>query len=287
MARQIYQLIDSGLFRKLEQIGPYRLIRPSAQSIWEPKLPKQEWDKADAVFTRTSGGDGSWNILNRKIPDEWMIESGPIKLVIRLTDFGHVGLFPEHHDWAMLKSQIDASKKEKPEFKVLNLFAYTGATSLAAASFGANVTHIDASKTSVSWARENAAASNMTDKPVRWIVEDVQKFVSREIRRESKYEGVILDPPSFGRGPRGDVWKVEDHLIPLMKNLKEILSKDYSFFQLSAHSQGMTPIALENVLRDTLKIKTKNISAFEMTVSEAKNGRRLPSGACAVYQRHI
>lgn len=287
MASPAYQLLDTGNFQKLEQIGSVRLIRQSLQSIWGPRLPKGEWDKADAIFTRGKGGDGKWTIRNKKMPKEWKIQSGVITLAIRLTDFGHIGIFPEHHDWDHLKKQIDQCKSKGGEFKLLNLFAYTGTTSLAAAHLGAQVTHVDASKTSVAWGRENAEASGLSDLPIRWMVDDVQKFLAREIRRGSRYQGIILDPPSFGRGPKGNVWKIEEHLLGFLDDLTQIMADDFCFMQLSAHSPGTTPIALQNLLEDALgRNKEGRFYSHEMTVSQ-EDGRRLPSGAAAIYERWI
>ena len=227
----------------------------------------------------------SGTIKNKKIPKEWKIQSGPITLVIRLTDFGHIGIFPEHHNWDHLKKQIDHVVKEGNEFKLLNLFAYTGTTSLAAAHLGAHVTHVDASKTSVAWGRENAQASGMDQLPVRWMVDDVQKFVAREIRRGTKYHGIILDPPSFGRGPKGGVWKIEEHLLGFLKELTQVMGDDFCFMQLSAHSPGTTPISLQNLLEDALGLDRKGrYYSHEMTVSQT-DGRRLPSGAAAIFER--
>lgn len=286
MASEHYQLLDSGNFQKLEQIGKVRLIRQSLQSIWAPKLPKSEWSKADATFTRGQGGDGKWTIHNKKMPKEWRVQAGPVSLIIRLTDFGHVGIFPEHHDWQRIENQIQSYKNNGgKEFKLLNLFAYTGTTSLAAAHLGASVTHVDASKASVAWGRENAQASQMEDLPVRWIVDDVQKFVAREIRRDAKYQGIILDPPSFGRGPKGGVWKIEDHLLGFLEELMKVADEDLCFMQLSAHSPGTTPISLQNLLEDAVGKTQKGVfSSHEMCVTQL-DGRRLPSGAAAVYER--
>jgi 23S rRNA (cytosine1962-C5)-methyltransferase len=284
MIKDSYHLIDSGNFRKLEAVGPYRISRPAAQAIWEPKLPRGEWAKVDASFTRGQGGDGSWEILNSKLPDHWILEIPPIRMVAKLTDFGHIGIFPEHHHWEKLEQQVKRKLDANEEFNVLNLFAYTGALTIAAASFGAKVVHVDASKTSVSWARENAEASNLGAAPIRWIIDDVQKFVAREVRRGSKYDAVVLDPPSFGRGPKGDLWKIEDHLILLMKDIRKILADDYSFLQLSSHSQGMTPIALENLLFDIVGNERGRIFSEEMCIADQAQSRNLPSGACAIYE---
>ncbi len=279
-----YRLIDSGNYRKLEAVGPYRISRPAAQAVWAPQYSSSEWSKVDAVFTRGSGGDGAWEIRNGRISEAWTIEVAQVRMVIKLTDFGHIGIFPEHHQWQRLEKQIRRKVSVEKPYHLLNLFAYTGAMTLAAASYGAHVVHVDASKTSVNWARENAAASNLDQAPIRWIVDDVQKFVAREIRRGSKYDAIILDPPSFGRGPKGDFWKIEDHLLPFMVDLRKILADDYSFVQLSSHSQGMTPIALQNLLHDVVGNIRGEIVCEEMCILDQARGRPMPSGACALYQ---
>lgn len=291
----MYQLLDTGDFQKLEQVGPYRLVRPAAQAVWRPRLPASDWAQADATFTRFSGGDGKWNIRNRKLPESWRIDAPAIgQLVIRLTDFGHLGIFPEQHrNWGLLGDAVKAHKAriapdaEVKEISVLNLFAYTGGSTLAAARAGGSVVHVDASKTSVNWARENAEASGLGDRPVRWIVDDVQKFVGREVRRGSKYHGIILDPPSYGRGPKGETWKIEEMLPPLLDDLKAILAPDFAFFLLSGHSAGYTPLALVNLMGQILDTKATDaaIVAEEMTVAEAGSGRILPSGASCLYVR--
>jgi 23S rRNA (cytosine1962-C5)-methyltransferase len=208
-----------------------------------------------------------------------------VKLVISLTDFGHLGIFPEQDtNWAKLHELIGRTKGDR-EINVLNLFAYTGGSTLACATAGAKVVHLDASKTSVAWARENADASGAADKPVRWIVDDVQKFVEREIRRGNKYQGIILDPPSFGRGANNEVWQVEDHLVPLLHNLKQILADDYLFILLSCHSNGYTPMALQNLLLDIVEPKSGRFEIGEMIIAEQDSGRVLPSGASALFVR--
>lgn len=283
--RDDYKLIDSGNFQKLEQVGPYRFVRPAAQAVWKPRLGADAWENVDATFNRFSGGDGKWTVHNRSLPKKWIIEQGPVKLVISLTDFGHLGIFPEQDaNWDKLNHLILKRKGDR-ELNVLNLFAYTGGSTLACATAGAKVVHLDASKTSVSWARENAEASGASDKPVRWIVDDVQKFVEREVRRGSKYQGIILDPPSFGRGTNNEVWQVEDHLVPLLANLKQILAEDYLFVLLSCHSNGYTPIALQNLLLDMVDGKRGSFDVREMLIHEQDSGRALPSGASALFIR--
>ena len=283
--RYDYKLIDSGNFQKLEQVGPYRFVRPAAQAVWKPRLADDQWKKVDASFNRLSGGDGKWTIHNHSLPKKWVIQQGPVKLVISLTDFGHLGIFPEQDaNWALLHDLINERKGSR-EINVLNLFAYTGGSTIACATAGAKVVHLDASKTSVAWGRENAEASGAADMPVRWIVDDVQKFVEREVRRGSKYHGVILDPPSFGRGTNNEVWQVEDHLVPLLTNIKQILADDYLFILLSCHSNGYTPMALQNLLLDVVDRDSGSLDIREMVISEQDSGRVLPSGASALFTR--
>lgn len=284
-----YQLLDTGNFQKLEQVGPYRVVRPAAQAVWRPRFPESEWRAADATFTRFSGGDGKWERRNRKLPENWKIAIPEIgHLVIRLTDFGHLGIFPEQHrNWARMGGLVAERKGAIKELNVLNLFAYTGGSSLACAAAGAHVAHVDASKTSVAWARENAEASNLSDRPVRWLVDDVQKFVSREVRRGTKYHGIILDPPSYGRGPKGESWKIEEMLPPLLDDLKKLLADDYVFVLLSSHSTGYTPLALVNLLSEICDPKAGSFESEEMVVAEEGSGRVLPSGASCLYVRRV
>jgi 23S rRNA (cytosine1962-C5)-methyltransferase len=273
-----YRLIDSGYFKKYEQIGAYRVIRPSAQAVWRSRQDPTLWE-ADAEFTRGSFGDGKWEFKN-KIPASWTIQINNLSVLIRLTDFGHIGIFPEHHSWSALDSAIERQLQKNMPFRLLNLFAYTGTVTLGASLAGAQVVHVDASKTSVAWARENAEASSLSANPIRWIVDDVQKFVQREIKRGSKYQGIVLDPPSYGRGVKGEIWKIEEHLMPLMDDLSELFDEDFAFLQLSAHSQGYTPIAMENILGSYLEGRGGIFSSMEMTVKD-DSSRLLPSGACA------
>ena len=289
-----YRLLDSGNFQKLEQVGPITLVRPAAQAVWRPRLSASAWQNADAIFTRFAGGDGKWSIKGKKLPAEWRLAvDGLGQLVIKLTDFGHLGIFPEQHaNWRRLTRLVEERRGfvgEGREYQVLNLFAYTGGSTLAVARGGAQVVHLDASKTSVAWARENAEASALGDRPIRWIVDDVQKFVAREVRRESKYHGIILDPPSFGRGPKGETWKIEEMLPPLLDDLKKILADDFSFVLLSSHSEGYTPRALVNLLGGMVDLGKGDVEAEEMVVFESgpapdlTGGRALPSGASAFF----
>jgi len=283
----MYKLIDSGNFQKLEQVGPYRLVRPSAQAVWRPRLPAAEWHRADATYTRFSGGEGKWDVRNRKLPETWTIDAPAAgRMVIRLTDFGHLGIFPEQHaNWGRLSRLVGAAAQTGRVLNVLNLFAYTGGSSMACAGAGASVVHVDASKTSVAWARENAEASGLAERKLRWIVDDVQKFVAREIRRGSKYHGVILDPPSYGRGAKGETWDIEAMLPQLLDAIRQLLADDFAFVLLSAHSEGYSPLALVNLLAEALPSGEGRYEAEEMTAREEDTGRPLPSGNSCLYIR--
>jgi 23S rRNA (cytosine1962-C5)-methyltransferase len=271
-----YQLIDSGNFKKLEQVGPYRMVRPSPQAVWEPRLAEREWQRVDATYTRFTGGDGKWQVSNRKMASHWKISFAGFSLVIERTDFGHLGIFPEQlTNWHRLQTIVkDAGR----QLSILNLFAYTGASSLACAAAGAKVVHVDASKTSVNWARENAQESGLGDAPIRWIVDDVRKFVERELRRGSRYDGIILDPPSYGRGAEGEVWKIEDHLVPLLASLKQLCSEQFKFLLLSAHSPSYSPLALHNLVGG-FRGENSVVTCEEMVIPEESSERMLPSGA--------
>ena len=279
-----YTLLDSGNYKKLEQVGPYRMIRPCLQAIWSPSKPK-EWRTRDFEFERSKEGKSEWKRFKKNLPNTWEINlSDHQKSLIKLTDFGHLGFFPEHHTHYTALENIISKNPEK-KLKVLNLFAYTGALSLFLARLGAEVTHLDASKKSIDWGKENLSLSNFDQKSIRWIADDVMKFVLREKRRGSLYDGVILDPPTFGRGTKGELWKIEEHLPVLLKELMDVLKENFSFIILSSHTPGHTPLVLKNLLSESTKEKTENLDAFELTVTEKLSKRELPSGSCAMYLR--
>lgn len=299
-----YNLLDCGNFMKLEQVGPWRIARPAAQAVWRPRLPESEWRRVDASFERFKGGDGKWTVHNRKLPQSWLLPCGPVTLNVKLTDFGHLGIFAEQdRNWPRLVDLVEAGRrriKNPDEFQVLNLFAYTGGSTLACARGGARVVHVDASKTSVAWARENAESSGLGGHPIRWIVDDVRKFVQREVRRGSRYHGIILDPPTYGRGVKGEIWQIEEHLPELLDDLEKILADDFAFIMLCAHSTGYTPIALKNLVTGMLAPRGHGIEnacehhAEEMIVEESIMGvagstqqsiRQLPSGAMCLTVR--
>lgn len=281
-----YRLIDSGDFEKLEQVGPYLLVRPSPQAVWG-KNPayKKDWQKWHAKFERHSGGGGAWQYGKglKKLPKEWQIAIGGLKFILQGTDFGHLGIFAEQQDnWQRFPDLILEAKKHHGDvpIKVLNLFAYTGGSSLACAKAGAEVAHVDASKTTVAWARRNGELNGSPDAPlkIRWLVDDAKKFVQKEINRGNRYHGIILDPPSFGRGNKGEVWKIEEDMLPLMAGLKQLMTDGFGFISLSSHSTGYTPAALTNILTAMFK-PSANVQylAEEMVIRHQPDSRLSPS----------
>ncbi|MEC7838703.1 MAG: class I SAM-dependent methyltransferase [Chlamydiota bacterium] len=276
MENDDYQLIDSGSGQKLELFGRYLVSRPAGQAVWNKQESDAEWNKAKASFTRED--EKKWN-LQKGLPTEWSITVSGIKFKIQPTDFGHLGIFPEQKpQWRWIQETI--SKENRP-IKVLNLFAYSGGSTLAAAKAGAEVVHLDASKGMVAWARENADLNNLTNAPIRWIIDDVKKFLKREIRRENRYDAIILDPPSFGRGSKGEVFKIEEDIIPLLNWCQELLSDDPLFILFSCHTPGFTPTALGNLVSQMMQDKAGTISTGEMFLEGTPEKFSLPSGAFA------
>lgn len=277
-----YKLLDSGNERKLEQVGDYRIDRPSAQAIWTPHLPAKDWVKVDAAYERGSSG-GEWE-FSEQIPRRFNIIYNSIYFQIKLTDFGHLGLFPEQAaNWDWMRSLIRKrmARTNGANLNVLNLFAYTGGSTLACSQAGAHVVHVDAAKGVVDWAKENAQLSHLEDRPIRWLVDDALKFVKRESRRGSKYQGIILDPPSFGRGPKGEVFKLENDLLPLLQACREILADNALFFLLSCHTPGFTPVTLSNQVAEVVIDRMGTLTSGEMLLFEEGSRRALPSGAYA------
>ncbi len=273
-----YQLLDSGDGRKLERFGAYVLVRPCSQALWRPTLSKEVWTKADATFTREGGN--SWTFRN-KVPSHWQTVVEGVRFKIAPTDFGHLGVFPEHSLlWQEMQALI-RSRKTRPN--VLNLFAYSGGATLAAAQAGASVCHLDASKPMVAWARENAALNRLQDAPIRWIVEDVLKFLKREIKRGVRYDGIILDPPSFGRGNNKEMFIIERDIHELLNLCIELMSADPLFLSFTTHTPGMTPIAMRHLMQQKMQGQSGKISVGEM-VLPAVNGFDIPSGSYALWQ---
>ena len=274
MTKDDYALIDSGEGRKLEKFGPYVLSRPAGQALWSPQQSPSVWKQAHAIFTR----EEQFNWQKEELPNDWEIDVEGIRFLLKPTDFGHLGIFPEQRPlWRWIRQQSHT------KLNVLNLFAYSGGATLAAAQGGAKVCHLDASKGMVSWARDNAKLNQLEKAPIRWIIEDVNKFLEREIRRGTRYDAIILDPPSFGRGAKGEVFKIEGQLVRLLENCRQLLTPSPTFVVLSCHTPGLTPKGLENLLKQTLKNLKGSIDSGEM-VLEGKNAFPLPSGGFARWQ---
>ncbi len=283
-----YTLIDSGSLEKLEQIGPYRVVRPSPAAIWRPRLPASEWDEADAHYHRSSTGGGRWVVKKGKtLPANWTAEVGGLTFRIKPTDFGHVGLFAEQQpNWDWITETCTRLAKTRGEApKVLNLFAHTGGSTLAAAKGGASVTHVDASKGVVTWAHENADLSGLGAAQIRWIVDDVTKFCEREQKRGARYDGIILDPPSFGRGSKGELWKIDEALPNLLAVLKGLLSERPGFVLITSHSAGYAAQTFANLLSDLLSGGGGGgFETLELGLTATADHRILPSGNCARWR---
>ncbi|MCW7473299.1 SAM-dependent methyltransferase [Leptospira levettii] len=273
-----YELLDSGDLSKLEIVGGYKLQRSSPTSAYGKETP-EIWKDLHATYIKNDSGSGHWN-FQKKVPESFTIEFSNLTFKIKLTPFGHIGLFPEQEtNW----NRIREIGKKKQGLEVLNLFAYSGGSTLACLDAGMSVCHVDASKGMVDWARENAKLSGLDSKPVRWIVDDVMKFIRREIKRGKKYQGLILDPPSFGRGSKGEVWKIEENLSELMDALMELSDSKPEFVILSCHSQGFSPLTLERILSSRIKTKG-NYETTELYIPET-SGKKYPAGFCTFFKK--
>ena len=275
-----YALIDSGDGKRLERFGAYRLVRPDPQCIWKPHQPVSEWEKADAVFTE---GDkqGHWE-KKKRIPEKWEMKYKQLRFYAKLSPFKHTGVFPEQHiHWDWLEKKLEQAKSTTHEgapIKVLNLFGYTGIASLACAAAGAEVTHIDASFPTIGWARENQVLSGLTKEKMRWILDDCLKFVEREVRRGSRYDGIIMDPPVFGHGPKGERWEFSNSFPLLIENCKKILSDHPIFLLINAYAVSASAIMLENVLQDTTSEFAGKVESGELALQEKESSRLLSTG---------
>ncbi len=244
-----YELIDATDGERLERWKDIILIRPDPQIMWSAKRTDKRWNDAHAVYHRSQSGGGHWEML-KKVPNVWSVDYKDLTFRLKPMDFKHTGLFPEQAvNWDLMAESI---KKANRPVKVLNLFAYTGGATVACLKAGASVTHVDASKGMVLWAKENAVVSGVSDKPVRWLVDDCMKFIAREIRRGNKYDGIVMDPPSYGRGPGGEVWKLEQQLGELLNLTAEILSDDPVFFLLNSYSGGISPTIINYMVNNTV-----------------------------------
>jgi len=273
-----YALLDSGHGRKLERYGRYTVVRPEPQCMWAPRLPAQAWEEADAVFDPSDEEDaGRWRFRGKAV-EAWPLAWGEAKFHGRFTAFRHLAFFPEQAaNWAWLDQRIRTrtQQQEGGQPKVLNLFGYTGVASLVMAAAGAAVTHVDASKKAVAWARENAELSGLSDRPIRWITEDARKYVQREARRGSRYDGIILDPPKYGRGPGGEVWRLFEDLPELAGLCAELLSEDASFLVLNAYAERISGAALCGLLAEKLPDRGGRIEWGELALTEEAGERQI------------
>lgn len=277
-----YTILDMANGEKLERWGNITLVRPDPQIIWSEKSTNL-WSSADAKYSRSNTGGGAWNI-NKNIPDSWTINYQDLKFNLKLMGFKHTGLFPEQaYNWNLIRETI---KKENREVKVLNLFAYTGGASIAALSAGASVVHVDSSRGMIDWAKENVKVNNLEDKPIRFLVDDVRKFVRREIRRGNKYDIIIMDPPSFGRGSKNEVWSIESDLSELIKDTSELLSDNPLLFIINSYTTGLSKTVLENLLELYIEPKYKGIITSDELGLPMENSKLiLPCGIYARWER--
>ncbi len=277
-----YELIDCSCGERLERWGKITLIRPDPQVIWKTEKKNPLWRKADAVYHRSQSGGGKWEIRNR-IPDFWTIGYRDLTFNIKTMGFKHTGLFPEQAvNWDYTAEII---KNANREVKVLNLFAYTGGATVSALKAGASVCHVDASKGMTLWAKENAASSGVSDKNVRWIVDDCIKFVQREIRRGNKYDIIIMDPPSYGRGPGGEVWKLENEVYGFVELCSQVLSDDPLMMLINSYTTGLSPSVMEYILGTVVKKRFGGkVTGSEIGLRTTENGLILPCGASAIWE---
>ena len=283
-----YEVIDCSKGEKLERWGDYLLVRPDPQVIWDTPKKEKGWRKMNGHYHRSSKGGGEWEFF--QLPKEWTIQySLPInkKLTFHLKPFSfkHTGLFPEQAaNWNWFSQLIADAVSKGRQVKVLNLFAYTGGATLAAAAAGASVTHVDASKGMVTWAKENAISSGLKDAPIRWLVDDCVKFVEREIRRGNHYDAIIMDPSSYGRGPKGEIWKIEESVYPLIQLCSQILTDNPLFFLINSYTTGLQPAVLSYMISTVLGTANGTVTASEIGLPVSSNGLVLPCGASGRYE---
>ncbi len=277
-----YRIIDTSSMEKLESWNGHLLIRPDPQVIWKTPHNCPQWNQAAGHYKRDSKGGGSWE-YNEKLPKEWEMSYKNLKFKIHPTGFKHTGLFPEQAvNWDWVDKKIRNAGRP---ISVLNLFAYTGGATLACANAGASVCHVDAAKGMVQWARENAKLSGLEDKPIRWLVDDCEKFVAREIRRGRKYDAIIMDPPSYGRGPGGEIWKLEDNIYELVELCSKVLSDNPLFFLINSYTTGLSPSVMGYILGSVLKGRGGSIYADEIGLPVEESGFVLPCGATAIWHK--
>lgn len=279
-----YQIIDMADGMKLEMWNNVKLLRPDPQIIWNKKNNESLWNNIDAIYERSNTGGGHWIIKNQRIPNAWQVNYKDLVFNLKLMGFKHTGLFPEQaYNWNLIRETI---KKANRKVKVLNLFAYTGAASIAALKEGAEVVHVDSSRGMIDWAKENVRSNHLEDKPIRFLVDDVVKFVKREIRRENKYDIILMDPPSFGRGSKNEIWNIEKDLFELVEMCTELLSDDPLLFIINSYSTGLSKTILENILSLTVNQKRKGtITSDELGISMQNSTLILPCGLFARWEK--
>ncbi len=287
-----FEVLDTTSGEKLERWGDYILVRPDPQVIWDTGYSMPEWKRKNGHYHRSAKGGGNWEM--RDLPEEWTIGydsiGGRMTFHLKPFAFKHTGVFPEqavNWDWCGERIRKYCEQKgQEGQMKVLNLFAYTGGATISAALAGAHVTHVDAAKGMVGWARENAASSNVPTDRTRWLVDDCLKFVEREIRRGNTYEGIIMDPPSYGRGPKGEIWKIEESVFTLIRESAKLLSKEADFFLINSYTTGLQPAVLAYMLGETIAGKRGgSVLADEIGLKVKRNGLILPGGASGRWQR--
>ncbi len=279
-----YELIDTSSGNRLERWGRYILVRPDPQVIWKTEKTDPLWSSADAVYHRSSAGGGSWEYI-RRLPEEWTIEWNGLKMYVTPTNFKHTGVFPEQAaNWSIYEELIRNSGRP---ITVLNLFGYTGIASLACLRAGASVCHVDASKGMVSQAKRNAQLNGLEDRPCRWIVDDCMKFVLREKRRGRTYDAIIMDPPSYGRGPSGEVWRFEEDIYDLVKACAELLSDDPLFFTVNCYTTGVSQSSVGYLLSEILKSYNGNVYSDEIGIPVTDSGLILPCGNTSIFMKRV
>lgn len=277
-----YELLDCSAGEKLERWGDILLIRPDPQILWNTPKSHPAWQTAHARYHRSQSGGGHWQTY-RSVPSVWQIRYRNLTFNLKPMGFKHTGLFPEQAvNWDLMSSLL----ADRPGAKVLNLFGYTGAATLACAAAGASVTHVDASKGMVAWAKDNAVASGLADKPIRWLVDDCVKFVKRELRRGNRYDGIVMDPPSYGRGPGGEVWKLEEQIFDLLELCQQLLSDAPVFFLLNSYTAGLSPSVMQYLVSTVVaKGRGGRVTCDEIGIPVTASGLVLPCGNTAVWQR--
>ena len=278
-----YKIIDCSKGEKLERWGDYTLIRPDPQVIWDFPREAPGWKRWNGHYHRSKKGGGEWEFS--RLPEQWQIHYRSLTFNLKPFNFKHTGLFPEQAaNWDWFSGLIQEAGRP---VKVLNLFAYTGGATLAAAAAGAQVTHVDASKGMVAWAKENAVSSGLKDAPIRWLVDDCVKFVEREIRRGNVYDAIIMDPPSYGRGPKGEVWKIEDMIHPLIRLCTQILSENALFFLVNSYTTGLAPAVLTYMIGAELKSRSGHVESQEIGLPVKSTGLILPCGASGRWSAEL